>query len=139
MKSWVFLFYFLTPFLYGIETPQPTRPRLENVSFLRDTAALSHEDARILLRYGTYRALPNKAISFGADDATYWIAFALPPNPSQRFYLEFLYDQLSRVESFVYDNDRLVHTSINGNSVPIDQREVQYPLPVLCFLARKKR
>ena len=127
MKYWVFLFCFFASFVYGIETPQPSRPRLENVSFLRDTAALSHEDALMLLRYGTYRALPNEAISFGADDATYWVAFNLPPNPSQRFYLEFLYDQLSRVESFVYDDDRLVHTSINGNSVPIEQREVHHP------------
>jgi len=127
MKYWVFLFCFLTPFLYGIEIPQPTRPCLENVSFLRDTAALSHKDALMLLRYGTYRSLPNEAISFGADDATYWVAFSLAPNPSQRFYVEFLYDQLSRVESFVYDDDRLVHTSINGNTVPIEQREVQHP------------
>ena len=126
-----FIFLFLIPsFLFSVESLHisnslPTPVLLEQAKIFKDTEHLNYNDVYALLNQGKFEKLPLHVKSLGANNATYWIALKLKNTNPQELFIEFKYDQLARIECFVFKENQLIHSTINGNTIQLKEREVK--------------
>jgi len=92
----------------------------------KDTQHLDYNEAYALLNQNKFETLPLHVKSFGVSHATYWVALTIKNQEEVQSFIEFQYNQLSHVDCFVFKKNSLIHSSQNGSSIRINEREVKH-------------
>jgi len=130
MKFYFVILLFFPAYLFSVELlhlSPALNPLIvvEHPQLLKDTSHRDYNEAYALLRQNKFDDLPLHVKSFGLSDATYWVAFKLKNTDAHNLFLEFQYDQLTHVDCFVFKENNLIQSSINGNVVKIEDRDVK--------------
>lgn len=92
----------------------------------KDTQRRDYNEAYALLNQNKFETLPLHVKSFGVSHATYWVALTIKNQEEVQPFIEFQYNQLSHVDCFVFKKNSLIHSSQNGSSIKINEREVKH-------------
>lgn len=131
MRYFILICAFFSSFSFAVESLQISSLHdslvlLEHVKVLKDTSHLNENQAYALFNENKFDRLPLHVKSFGVSNATYWVALKLKNSEKIEHFLEFKYDQLTHIDSFIFRKDQHIHSSSNGNAIRMEDREIEH-------------
>lgn len=131
MRYFILICAFFSSFSFAVESLQISSLHdslvlLEHVKVLKDTSHLNENQAYALFNENKFDRLPLHVKSFGVSNATYWVALKLKNSEKIEHFLEFKYDQLTHIDSFIFKKDQHIHSSSNGNAIRMEDREIEH-------------
>ncbi len=93
---------------------------------MKETRALTYDEAYVLSQKGHFELLSSSAKSLGVSKDPYWVALKVKNGEQDKFFLEFKYGQLTYVDCFIFEENQLLHVTHNGNSIRFNDREIEH-------------
>ena len=130
MKYFIFFLFFFPSFLLSVDSIRispslDSLVLLDSAKILKDTEHLHRDEALVLLNQGKFDLLPVHVKSLGVSHDTYWVALKLQNTNPEKLFLEFQYNQLTQVDCFIFKENNLIHSAINGNAIKLKDREIK--------------